>query len=173
MDIKSLQTKYMDIIKDRYVESEDEDIYFKNLINSKNLKVLNEIIYYWRANGIEEFCLLTSSLLKKTDCFEEKITEYYRNNNFSNYLEEFGKSFLNFIIKDENKLNSFVAEFELAMKNVNSENRNDYFIETKYNLNEVTNYILSDGEYPCEHIELSIIKVSPTLENNFCIINNN
>ena len=173
MDIKSLQLKYLDLIKDRFTVEKNEEDYFIKLSVSKNLQILKDIIHFWRVNGVNDFCPVTSALLKKLGSFDMKINSYYKNNNFSNYIEEFGRSFLLYVTKDENKLISFVAEFELTMNKVKSGCDKDFFIETRYNIYEVFDFIIHDKEMPAEKEESFLIKVSSSIENNFCIVHKN
>lgn len=173
MDLKTLQLKYLDLIKGRNIQDEDEDKYFTNLYKSKNLEILFDIVHFWRTQAIEEFCPTSSALLKKLGSFDVKIKNFYKTVKYSNYIEEFGRTFLSYISEDENGLVTFIAKFELAMIKVKSGSGKDYFIETNYDIYEVFNYILSDEKFPNEKDKGFVIKVSDSLENSFCVINQN
>lgn len=173
MDLKTLQLKFLDILKDKYIPSDEDEIYIKNVLSSKNLTVLKDIIYFWRSDELARYCNFTSAYLKKINAFEEKVRDYYRIHNTSGYIEVLGKEFLNYLKNDSNKLTVFVAGFELAMIEVNSGSEDDYFIETSYEPSDVFNFVYADSDYPQEKKEKFIVRVSSLIENNFTVINNN
>lgn len=173
MDLKTLQTKYLDLIKSGVKTETENDEYFVKLYKSKNLEILYDIVHFWRTQAIEEYCPVTSALLKKLYMFDEKIKNFYRTNKYSNYIEEFGRTFLSYTGNDSNKMAAFIAEFELAMINVKNGSEKDHYLETNYDIYELFNFILSDAEFPCEKDKGFLIKVSVSLENYFSVINQN
>lgn len=170
MDLKALQTGYINLLKDRETQIKTDDDYFKNVVASKNFRVLNDIVLYWRLQGINDFCTLTSGLLKKLCLFEEKVKLFYRETNISGYLEELGKSFLLYISNDRNKLIAFVSRFELALIKVKLGSEDEFLVETNFNPEEIFNFIFSDSDVlPLEESGKYFIKVSSKIENNFSI----
>lgn len=171
MDLKTLQTGYINLLKDRETQIITEDDYFKNIVASKNFKVLNDIVLYWRLQGISDFCTLTSGLLKKLCLFEDKVKLFYRETNISGYLEELGKSFLAYTSDDKNNLIAFVSEFELALIKVKLGCGDEFLIETNFNPAGVFNFIFSDSDkLPEEESVKYIVNVSSKIENNFSVI---
>ncbi|MBL8007199.1 MAG: hypothetical protein JNJ56_06680 [Ignavibacteria bacterium] len=173
MDLKTLQLKLLDILKEKHIPSDEDEKYIKDVLSSKNLTVLKDIIYFWRSDELARYCNFTSAYLKKINAFDDKVKEYYRVHNTSGYIEVLGKEFLNYLKSDIDKLTVFVAGFELSMIEVNSGSENDFFIETCYEPSDVFNFVYSDSEYPSEKKEKFIVRVSSELENNFTVINTN
>lgn len=173
MDLKTLQLKLLDILKEKYIPSDEDEKYIKEVLNSKNLSVLKDIIYFWRSDELARYCNFSSAYLKKINEFDEKVKDYYRVHNTSGYIEVLGKEFLHYLKHDSNKLTVFVADFELSMIEVNSGSESDFYIETNYEPSDVFNFIYSDSGYPSEKKKKYIVRISSSLENNFNVINTN
>lgn len=169
MNLREIQTGYLDLLKGRKNAGEITDEYFKKIAASDNFKVLNDIVIYWRAHGIKEYCTLTSGLLIKIDRFQDKVENFYREVNFSGYIEELGKAFLQYLTGDEDKLISFISGFELAMINVNLGSKEEFVIESCFNPDEVFNFILAEDKYPELSNTVYIIRVSEGLENFYSV----
>lgn len=169
MNLKEIQSGYLDLLKGRKNAGDFKDEYFSKIAESDNFRVLNEIVIYWRAHGINEYCAITSGLLVKLDMFQEKIENFYREVNFSGYIEELGKTFLQYLITDEDKLISFVSGFELAMINVNLGSKEEYVMESGFDPEEVFNFILAEGDYPELRDKVYIIRVNEALDNFYSV----
>lgn len=169
MNLKEVQTGYLNLLKGKSDPDILKDEYFRKIVTTDNFKILNDIIIYWRAHGIKEYCGLTSALLVKLNLFQEKITEFYRDENISNYIEELGKNFLLYLTRDRNKLVAFVSEFELSLIKVKLGSRDKFIINTNYNPEKVFNFILSGDDIP-ESLKYNFrVTVSSEEENNFTI----
>lgn len=169
MNLKEIQTGYLDLLKGRRNSLDFKDEYFREVAESKNFRVLNDIVIYWRAHGIREYCAITSELLIKLDKFQEKVESFYRDINFSGYIEELGKTFLQYLSDDDDKLISFVSRFELALINVNLGSDKEYSIESDFEPDDIFRFILDNGKYPEQNIKKFLVIVSERLENFYTV----
>jgi hypothetical protein len=110
------QRGLLNLIKNRGIPP--EDVYLRQVANSRELAMVREIAVWWRAFQIEDQCHFTSRLLKRYDCFEDVVMTYFNNHKTSPFIEELSQDFLNSLRNHRDSLIRAVAEFELALLRV-------------------------------------------------------
>jgi hypothetical protein len=110
------QRALLDLIKKR--GAPPEDVYLRQVANSRQLTMVREIAVWWRAFQIEDQCHFTSRLLKRLECFENVVTNYFNNHRTSPFIEELSQDFLDSLRDDRNWLIRAVSQFELALLKV-------------------------------------------------------
>ncbi len=122
MKLEQLQTNIFSIIKSGNTHSDLFDVdYFDKVAAGKNLLLIRKIAIWWRKTQVENYCRLTSNLLKATDNFESHLSAFFGKRNYSSFREEVGQQFLEYIISEEkDPIISPVAAFELAIIQLSS-----------------------------------------------------
>lgn len=116
MNLASLQTNLCDLIKSRVPAGGLEDGYLKEISNSSQLRLIQKIAFWWRMIQIEQYCRLTTTLLKKTDAFEKQLENFISANGFSYFRNEVGLQFLEYMIaENRDSLATSVAAFEFSL----------------------------------------------------------
>lgn len=115
MRLSALQTTLSALIRSTHQVSPTDDEYIRLVASSPHLAMVREVVLWWRAYGIERFCLLTATLLKRRGYFEAAISDFAQNVTVSPHVEALGESFLEYIRSHPDRLVATVAEFELAL----------------------------------------------------------
>src|SRR5215208_7305791 len=132
MDLASHQRKLLGLIKCTYKGSNDEDSYIREVAQSTNLELIWEISAWWRALNIERYCFLTTSLLKSWGEFDTIVQEFAKNGGTSRFIESLGTQFLEAMGRHENHLLSSVAQFELALIRVKSDDTSEHRVDWQH-----------------------------------------
>lgn len=93
----------------------EDATYLRELVGTSRLAVVREIVHFWRALGLESFCVLTSELLKRTGRFDAVLDRFVTSEKFSPFIEEAGMQFLRFVASDDDELVSVLATTEMAL----------------------------------------------------------
>lgn len=116
MNLASLQTNLCDLIKSRVPAGGLEDDYLKEISASGQLRLIQKIAFWWRMIQIEQYCQLTTTLLKKTGAFEKQLENFISANGFSYFRNEVGLQFLEYLIAEyQDTLAKSVAAFEFSL----------------------------------------------------------
>lgn len=146
MNLASYQKQILQLLK-----STDppltEDSYLLQVYQSKELALVQEIVLWWRAYQLEQYCKLTTTLLKKQHQFEEQVTNFYRQQDVSSYIEQLSDTFLSFVIQSDDGLLRSVASFEQALIRVKKGDTSVYEVNWPYEPYAVLGYLLH-GTYP-------------------------
>ena len=97
--------------------------------DSPRLRLLQEIVLWWRLYAIEEFCVLTSRLLKRRGEFEPMVMRHIAEHHISPYIEEMSLLFLDTISRESDPLLAAVARFETAMIRTKKGDQGTYSIQ--------------------------------------------
>ena len=84
------QRGLLNLIKNRGVSPDDP--YLVHVAGSRELALVREIAVWWRAFQIEGQCRFTSRLLKRYQCFDTVVANYFNNNStspFSGFIRSF------------------------------------------------------------------------------------
>jgi hypothetical protein len=116
MNLQLLQTSLSALIKSRPLPAGTKDRYLEDIGYSDNLLLIQKIAFWWRKVQVEPYCRLTSTLLKATGKFDDVLSAFLSEKDFSSFRDEVGRQFLSDVIsKEEDSLIRSVAEFELAV----------------------------------------------------------
>lgn len=118
--LETQQRGLLDLIKGRG-PSPSDDAYLAGIAQSGGLTMLREIALWWRAFQITAQCRLTSLLLKRLDCFDQSVAEYFQDHATSPFIEQLARGFLGWMGHHPNTLISAMARFELAVLNAHDE----------------------------------------------------
>jgi len=113
------QRGLLDLIKKR--GAPPEDVYLRQVANSRELTMVREIAVWWRAFQIEDQCRFTSRLLKRLECFEDVVINYFNNHRTSPFIEELSQDFLDSLRDHPDWLIRAVSQFELALLKVRTD----------------------------------------------------
>lgn len=109
-ELERQQRGLLDLVKGRGASPQDP--YLKRVNGSRELAMVREIAIWWRTFQLESQCRLTSRLLKRLNCFDGLVAEYFNNNATSPFVEELSLGFLDFLMKHDDELVRTVAQFE-------------------------------------------------------------
>jgi hypothetical protein len=93
----------------------DDPAYLKSLAGSNGLAVVREVIEFWRAHGLERFCVLSAGWLRRCGQFEPAIRSFIAAGEFSPDITEAGRQFLQHLGHHDDALVRALARFELAL----------------------------------------------------------
>ena len=93
----------------------DDPPYVQALAGSSRLAVVREVVHFWRAHGLERFCILTVIWLKYLRRFEADIERFVATEKFSPFIEEAGQQFLQYLANDDDPIVQSLAKFEIAL----------------------------------------------------------
>jgi hypothetical protein len=110
------QRGLLNLIKNRGVPL--DDAYLRQVAGSRELAMVREIAVWWRAFQIEDQCHFTSRLLKRCQCFDTVVTNYFNNNSTSPFIEELSHDFLSSLRDHCDCLIRAVSQFEFALLKV-------------------------------------------------------
>lgn len=155
MELATLQGKLLGLIKSSYQITDDDDPYIKVVAQSEHLRMVREVVLWWRAFGVGRFCVLTSTLLKQQGMFDEAVSAFVRKRRISPFVEKLGPTFLDELSHHEDSLVASLAQFELALIKVKKGDPNDYVIDWEYDPNAVLGSILNGLPLDRERIQAS------------------
>ena len=89
--------------------------YARALAGSPRLAVVRQVIDFWRAHGLERFCVLSATWLKRQGRFDADIGRFVARGEFSADIAEAGQQFLRHLAGDADPLVGALARFELAL----------------------------------------------------------
>jgi hypothetical protein len=89
--------------------------YVQALAGSPRLAVVRQVIDFWRAHGLERFCVLSATWLKRQGRFDADIDRFVARGEFSADIAEAGQQFLRHLARDADPLVGALARFELAL----------------------------------------------------------
>lgn len=115
MDLAAHQRKLLGLIKSTYQGADDDDPYIRAVADSEHLRLVREIADWWRIFNLEQYCVLTSRLLKRKGLFEETVHAFSGKSGLSPYIERLGAGFLEEMSRHHDSLVASVARFELAL----------------------------------------------------------
>lgn len=78
MSLEQLQTSLSALIKSRAVSSQENVGYINKIKSSDNLLLIRKIALWWRKTQIEQYCILTATLLKEMGTFEIQLSNFFR-----------------------------------------------------------------------------------------------
>jgi len=149
MNISKFQQHIKYLIKEQGSSDTLSDPYFKKLEQSPELSMVREIAIWWRLYQLENFCPISSRLLKRQGQYEDLVEAYYLNHSVSPFIEQAGLAFLSFTItKFPATLIAQIAAFEKAL--ITTRKGSDQSYETIWNVNpyEVLSAILQEETLP-------------------------
>ena len=150
MDLPTLQTKLLGLIKSTYEVADEDEAYIKAIAQSEHLRMVREIVLWWRAFGVGRFCPLTSMLLKQRALFDEAITEFVRKRSISPFVEKLGSTFLEDMSQHRDTLVALLARFELALIKVKRGDPAEYIVDWNCDPNAVLRSVLNAESFDFE-----------------------
>ena len=116
MNLQTLQTSLAAIIKSRTIALSEHEKYLTTIKNSTNVLLIKKIALWWRKIQTEPYCVLTCNYLKVIGKFDQELSNFMSEKDFSVFREEVGLQFLEYIVsKRLDSLTQSLAQFELAI----------------------------------------------------------
>jgi hypothetical protein len=137
MNLATLQGKLLGLIRSTYQVAPDDDPYIKAVADSEHLRMVQDVVLWWRAFGISRFAVLTTAVLKGQERFDEAVRAFVRGRSVSPFVEELGPDFLEEMAAHTYSLVASIARFELALIRVKKGDPARYDIEWTYDPNRV------------------------------------
>jgi hypothetical protein len=144
MDLAELQRKLLGLIRTTYQATTEDEPYIQTVAQSKHLEVMYEIVVFWRSLGIERYCVLTASLLKKRGLFDENIETLIKTQAISPFVEKLGRIFVDMMSQSEDDLIASVAQFESAFIKIKHGDPNQYVVDWHYEPYAVLTSLIRD-----------------------------
>lgn len=138
------QRKLFGLTKGSYLVSEGDDPYICAVAQSEHLELVQEIVIWWRAYGLERYCPLTSAVLKRHELFDETVSTFTREQRISPFIEKLGTTFLEEMSGHEHSLIASVAQFELALIKVKQRDAAEYVVDWEYEPYTVLNSLINN-----------------------------
>ncbi len=146
-ELASLQRGLLALLKERPVET-DADLYLERVAASAELALAKEITVWWRAFGLETYCVFTSKLLKRLGQFDQSVEAFFRAGPTSPYIEQLSQDFLSWLSIHDNPFVSSLAQFEWAIIRVKRGDQQMYEVDWDCNPNALLEAILRETELP-------------------------
>lgn len=143
VELVSLQRQLLGLLKATYQVSETDTAYIRAVAQSPRLKVMQDIIEWWRTFSIEQYSFLTVPLLKRRNLFQESLRKLVVTHPVSPFREAMGMSFLREMSSHQDALISAVAQFELAFILVKQGDADEYVIDWQHEPYQVLASLLS------------------------------
>ena len=122
--------------------------YLEQVAASRELALTKEIAVWWRAFGLETYCVFTAKLLNRLGIFSESVAAFFRAGPTSPYIEQLSQDFLGWMSKNEDPLISLLAGFERALIRVKRGDPGVYHLDWHSNPDSLLNAILNGTELP-------------------------
>ncbi len=132
MKLETLQTQLLSLIKSSEYSGEGEP-YLHLVQHSQNLKVMQSIIFQWKAFEIEQYCVFTTALLKRKGLFDAAVQTFIEKARISPFIERLGFLFLEEMSSSSDTLVASLAQFERALLSIKQGDEATYVIEWDYN----------------------------------------
>jgi len=114
MNLETYQNGLFHLVTRNELVVENEP-YLQELVASVPLRVVREVICYWRAYGLERFSVLVIPYLRSQGRFDSDVDRFVSSGAFSTSLEESGKCFLDWLATDVDPIVASLARTELAL----------------------------------------------------------
>jgi hypothetical protein len=145
MNLASLQTNLCDLIKSRVPANGLTDDYLKKVSESNQLRLIQKIAFWWRMIQVEEYCRLSTTLLKKTGEFDRQLQNFITAKDFSYFRDEVGLQFLEYLVANNpDSLTRSVAAFELSLLHLKLGEPVETYIDWKFEPYAVIDGLLKD-----------------------------
>jgi hypothetical protein len=105
------------------------DRHLAEVAGSPGLTLIREIAVWWRTLAVEGSCPWTTRLLKRLGIFQERVNDFYREQNVSPYVEKAGEQFLLELSAHSHPVVSALARFELALLKVRQGDTREYVVD--------------------------------------------
>jgi hypothetical protein len=140
------QRGLLNLIKNRGVPPDDP--YLVHVAGSRELALVREIAVWWRAFQIEGQCRFTSRLLKRYQCFDTVVANYFNNNSTSPFIEELSPDFLSSLGDHGDSLIRAVSQFEFALLKVRAGSAEHFEVDWDRNPDRVLLALEEASEIP-------------------------
>lgn len=148
-DLELRQRGLLDLVKNR--GGPFSDPYLRRVANSRELEMVRKIALWWRAHALEAQCRFTTRLLKKRDCFEVIVADFFDHNATSPFVEELSLAFLGSLHDHDDHLIRAISQFELALLRTRAGSVHAYEIMWDRNPDRVVLALETGDELPaCE-----------------------
>lgn len=117
LSLEQQQHTVLAMIKGRTAQPSPDtypDPWLARVASSRGLQMVREIALWWRRFQIESQCRYTSRMMKRLDCFDSYVAQYFRSHSTSPSIEQFASEFLSSLEDHRDPVLRSVAQFELA-----------------------------------------------------------
>jgi hypothetical protein len=144
MDLATHQRKLLGLIRSTYHVSSDDDAYFHEVSESRDLQEARRNIYLWRIYVLERTCALTVRLLRERNLLEDAVSTLIARHNISPFRETQGPAFLELLSGHDDELIASVAQFELALSKVRQGDPGSYEVRWTFAPIAILNNLAKD-----------------------------
>lgn len=145
MNLESYQRGLQQLIRQGKANPGDA-AYLRGIEGTSRLAIVREIVCFWRAHGLERFCILTGGLLKGMGRFEQDIERFVSAEQFSPFIEEAGLQFLHFMATDHDLAVAALAKTEIALHATRADSHEEQEIEWPCNPEPILSAILNQND---------------------------
>lgn len=147
MDTKTYQENILFMLKHPGILPDEADVYLKELKDSVELEVTRDISIWWRTVQIEKYCVLTSNYLKKKQCFDEEVRQFYLQTNVSPYIEVMAMQFYDYLLNTttDDLLHSLAA-FEKYLIKIKRGEVIEYEVQWQYEPYAILDMLLQNKD---------------------------
>lgn len=171
MELISLQRQLLGLMKSTYQVSETDTAYIRAVAQSPQLKVVQDIIEWWRMFSLAQYSFLTVPLLKRRNLFQESLRKLVALHPVSPFREVMGMSFLREMSSHHDALISAVSQFELAFILVKQGDAEEYVIDWQHEPYQVLASLLNGTVLDDESIRGSYQTfISSNIEGMFRVV---
>jgi hypothetical protein len=131
-NLAQMQRGLLSLLKGRAVDA-FADAYLHGVSRSSELALAREIAVWWRAFGLETYCVLTSRLLHRMGIFDQLVEAFFCECRTSPFIEQLSQEFLDWLSGHQNPLVASMARFERAL--IRAKRGNPGVCELEWNRN--------------------------------------
>jgi hypothetical protein len=113
-NLNQMQRGLLNLLKGRSVDVRG-DSYLRRVADSDELALAREIALWWRAFGLESYCVLTSQLLSRLGIFNDVVAAFFCECSTSPFIERLSQEFLVWLSAYKDPLVASMARFECAL----------------------------------------------------------
>jgi len=146
-DLTQLQRGLLNLMKGRPIEAH-ADYYLQRVAVSNELLLAKEIALWWRAFGLETYCIFTSRLLNRLGIFDQAVETFFCECSTSPFIEKLSQDFLAWMSMHKDPLVASVARFERALIKVKRGDSGIYRLDWSCNPESLLNAILQGTGFP-------------------------
>jgi hypothetical protein len=124
------------------------DAYFAEVRASDRLRLLRDVVLWWRTLGVQRGCPLTSRLLMRLGRLEHVVSDFVATQSIPPYIEDLSQAFVTWLGSDDDPLLAAVARFESGLMRVKRGDQNRFVVEWPAEPYAVLGSLLENGQLP-------------------------
>lgn len=153
MDLADHQRILLGLLRTNYQVRQEDDQYFHQVAQSKDLEEARSNIFLWRVYVLERTCVLTTALLRQRRLLDAALQAFIKSHNISPFREYQPLAFLESLADHPDALVASVSQFELALMKVREGDAGSYVVAWHVDPRGVLNSLALD--LPLEAAQLT------------------